>query len=66
MDDIIVVEILHTLQDLPCVAPKDSFIQGPKPGQDAGNGTAGHKLHEDAHRVVLKARAQVPGANQQC
>ena len=64
MDDIVVMEILHSLQDLPRVASEHSLIKGSEPGQDAGDGTTRNKLHEDAHCVVFKTRAQVPGENQ--
>jgi len=58
--DVVLVQVLDTLQDLACVLAEHGLIEGPKPRQDAGDGPARHKLHEDAHYAVLQARSQVP------
>lgn len=53
MNDIILVKIRHSLKDLLGVSSEHSFIQGSKPGEDAGNRAPGHKLHKDADYALL-------------
>lgn len=53
MNDIILVKIRHSLKDLLGVSPEHGFIQSSKPGEDAGDGATGHKLHEDANHAFL-------------
>ena len=53
MNNVVAVQILNTFQDLLRVVAEDLLLQSSEPRQDAGNGTSGHELHEDADDVVF-------------
>ena len=59
VDDVVGMQVLDSLQDLPGVVTKHLLVKRAEAGEQVIDGATGHKLHEDADDGVLKTRAQV-------
>jgi len=58
--DVILMQVLDSLQYLTRVVAEDFLFEGAETRENVGNGTAWNELHEDTDYHVLETRAKIP------